>query len=244
MLLSQTDSIPAKKRKNRFGIELGVGKPATRVFSEEWLKTNPGNSAYIRPIDYFHVNFTYSLNKRNHISYNFFFGGFRTRYQQKNYYQHQANDSIYVYSKLIRDEKDYSLSAGFSLSKKLKLNNSGNLFFAPEGGLLINILIMERTNIIYNFISYRHYKGQVDGGMPLETYNSEGLTKESVFKASGSFNNQYSLSPLLRMALIKTYKKFNLNLNYNIVFMPYYSVSYYKQKASWQFSNISIGINF
>ncbi len=243
-LNGQNDSLLAKPKKRSFGFELGIGKPPLRYYSKDWIRNNPGHSTYVQPISFCHVYFTYSVKRKDDASYNFYFGGFQTRYNYYTSYNWQVGDSLFVYSRSKRNEIETSFSVGFSAKKLLKLNKSGKLFFAPEAGLFFNALAFEQINDRFTSATYRIKSGFIEWWEPTSSYNSEEYRKGSLFNAPSNVNDVYSISPLLRMALIRKYKKCNLNLNYNMVFMPYYSISYYKHKTALQFSNISLGVNF
>jgi len=243
-LNSQNDSLLTSAKKRSFGFELGVGRPPLRHYSEDWIKNNPGHATIVKPISFYSIYLTYSVKGKNDVSYNFYLGGFQTRYSYKTYNNWQANDSIYVYSRSIRDETETSFSTGFSVKKLFKLNKKGNLFFAPEVGLYFNMLVFNQVNDSYNSSTYRIKGGFVEWWEPTSSYKAEEFRKESLFNAPSNVDDVYSISPLLRMAVIRKFKNFNFNINYNIVFMPYYSISYYKHKAATQFSNISLGLTF
>jgi len=240
----QSDSLSSKQKKKRFGVELGVGKPPVRYYTEEWVRESPNRSSIIKPVNHFHLYFSYQINKKNDLAYCFYFGTFRSRYQLTNYSQWKANDSVFVNSKTHRNEEEVSFSVGFSISKRFKVNKFRNLYFSPEAGLFFNALGFDKSFSKTSSRSFRVSNNMVSWLEPLESYETQETRSGSLFNGPSNVNDVYSISPMLRMGLIKDYKDVSLSLNYNTFFMPYYSFTYIWIKSYPVYSNISFNIRF
>jgi len=241
----QSDSLSSKQKKKRFGVELGVGKPPVINYSENWIKEKDGRfNTYIKPISYSHLYFSYSFSRRNNVHCNIYIGAFRTNYNFKTYSQWYQSDSVWVYGVSTSNQYQTSFSTGFSVSKKLLFNKARKLFFAPEIGLFLNRLFYEKIKGAGTITKYRTENKMLVNLDPLEKSNFQGVDKYSLFNAPSNIDDLYSICPMLRIALIKQLKNHSLQINFSTVFLPYYSINYYRYQSIWQFSNVSFGLNF